>query len=71
MNVGKVQEVKGKSRRGKVTYKRIMIVSDEGDLETALFTGKDLETARERADKDQSLAQEPAVMDKLVRFLCK
>ena len=71
MNVGKVQEVKGKSRRGKVTYKRIMIVSEEGDLETALFTGKDLETARERAGKNQSLAQEPSVMDKLVRFLCK
>ena len=71
MNVGKVQEVKDKSRRGNVTYQRIMIVSEEGDLETALFTGKDLETARERADKNQSLAQEPSVMDKLVRFLCK
>ena len=71
MNVGKVQEVKGKSRRGKVTYKRIMIVSEEGDLETALFTGKDLETARERAGKNKDLAQSPSMMDKLARFFCK
>jgi len=71
MNVGKVQEVKGKRRRGKVTYKRIMIVSEEGDLETTLFTGKDLEAARERADKNKDLAQPPSVMDKLARFFCK
>ena len=71
MNVGKVQEVNGKSRRGKVTYKRIMIVSEEGDLETALFTGKDLETARERAGKNKDLSKKPTVMDKFFAYWAK
>jgi|TARA_Y100000296_G_C5090396_1_gene214537 hypothetical protein len=68
MNIGKVQEVKGKSRRGSVLYKRIMIVSENGDIETALFTGKDLDAALGRIDKNKDLSQTPTTMDKFVKF---